>query len=258
MRHKEMLYLIKKILKRILNKTYFVVLYPKMLFLFLRDYVAYSKLASGSWVIRLKEIKPILFDRIEQAGCVDPHYFNQDIWAAKKILDKNPQRHIDIGSRLDGFIAHLLVFRNVDFVDIRPLPHKIKGLNFVQDDATKLASFADQSVESISTLHAVEHFGLGRYGDPIDPMAAELFCKSLQRVLKKDGRLYLSTPCGIERVQFNAHRVFDVDTILSYFNELELVSFSAVKDDGTFYENISPEQLKQSRYACGMFEFTRR
>jgi hypothetical protein len=81
---------------------------------------------------------------------------------SKKNYEIKPEKHIDIGSSIDGFISHLLVFMpRVDVVDIRALHSTVPELHFVQDDATHLTNFADCSLESISSLHAAEHFGLG-------------------------------------------------------------------------------------------------
>ncbi len=98
--------------------------------------------------------------------------------------------HLDVGSRLDGFIAHLLAFMEVEVIDIRPLNINVPGLRFTLGDATVLERKSD-SVESLSSLHAVEHFGLGRYGDSIDPEACFKAMRSFARVLKPGGVLYL-------------------------------------------------------------------
>ncbi len=166
-------------------------------------------------------------------------------------------QHIDIGSRLDGFVAHLLVFMPVTVIDIRQLESELTDLRFLQDDATKLSRMEDNSVDSISTLHAAEHFGLGRYSDPIDPMACFKFMSALQRVLAPGGRLYFSVPIGRERVEFNAHRVFAPKTILDSFSSLHLVSFSFVGDDGHIYEDVDALKIPESELACGLFEFTK-
>ena len=71
-------------------------------------------------------------------------------------------RHVDVGSRVDGFSSHLLVFRSVEVVDIRPIESSVPELKFVQSSATDLSIFGDDSLESLSSLHATEHFEIGR------------------------------------------------------------------------------------------------
>jgi hypothetical protein len=225
---------------------------------YLRDAIAYSrKKPSRSFRIRLFDCFPILDERNLAAGTAKGSYFHQDLWAARKIYARRPEKHIDVGSRVDGFIAHLLTFMPVSVIDIRPMESEVAGLEFVQDDATRLSSFADQSVDSISSLHAAEHFGLGRYSDPVDPEACYTFMKNLERVLRPGGRLYFAVPIGRERVEFNAHRVFSPATIVENFGRLTLVSFSAVDDDGSLHENGDYRSLQEINYGCGLFEFTK-
>jgi hypothetical protein len=201
---------------------------------------------------------PLLMDYDAPAGAAAGAYFHQDLWAARKIYRARPRQHVDVGSRLDGFVAHLLPFMDVQVVDIRPMTSRIAGLSFVQADATRMSGFADDSVESLSSLHAIEHFGLGRYGDPLAPEACFQALHSLARVLRPGGRLYLSVPIGRERVEFNAQRVFSPHTILRELGALELVSFSAVDDmAGDLHENADPAAFAGARLACGLFEWTK-
>jgi SAM-dependent methyltransferase len=210
-----------------------------------------------SFPLTWDSLLPILTDYTAAAGAAEGHYFHQDLWAARRIFERRPTRHVDIGSRIDGFIAHLLVFMPVEVVDIRPLTSHVAGLQFVQEDATTLARFADGSVDSVSSLHAIEHFGLGRYGDPIDPNGHLAAMSALARVLAPGGRLYFSVPIGRERLVFNANRVFSPRTVVSAFSSLELVAFSAVDDAGRFVGDASLDAFETAEGSCGLFEFTK-
>ena len=178
---------------------------------------------------------PIITDKYDTAGTVG-NYFWQDLWAAKKIIKSDVKNHFDIGSRLDGFIAHLLSANiDVTMIDIREFPCEIKGLYTLVDDATTLHQVPDESIMSLSALCSLEHFGLGRYGDPIDPEACFNCFSNIQRKMKKGGNLYISVPIGRERVEFNAHRVFYAETIVGCFDEMSLVEFSATTVSGIEY-----------------------
>jgi hypothetical protein len=225
---------------------------------YLRDLRTYARMNDReSFKVRFADAFPILTDMASGAGTTGGHYFHQDLWAAKKIFRRHPQQHFDIGSRMDGFVAHLLVFMPVTAIDIRPVESRLDGLTFLQDDATELRNIPPASIASLSSLHVAEHFGLGRYTDPVDPGACFKFMASLERVLAPGGRLYFSVPVGRERVEFNAHRVFAPQTILDHFPSLELASFSYVGDDGELYEDTNPLELPASEMACGLFEFTK-
>jgi SAM-dependent methyltransferase len=228
---------------------------------YLRDARAYARVRKGRghFPLEVSSLYPIVWDFGDSAGIANGHYFHQDLWAARAIFARRPVKHIDVGSRIDGFIAHLLVFMPVDVIDIRPLESKLPGLTFTQEDATAMAKFAPQSVDSLSSLHAVEHFGLGRYGDPIDPLGWQKAMRSLARVLAPGGRLYFSVPVGRERLVFNAHRIFSPRTVLSTFEDagLRLASFSAVDDAGDLVSDADPAHFEHARHACGLFELTR-
>lgn len=235
-----------------------LVRHPRYAIRFLAEWGRYARLNSRSALRpRLAELWPVLIDYAEPAGIVD-YYFHQDLWAARKIYARRPGAHVDVGSRVDGFISHLLVFMPVSYVDVRPLKG-VLGLTVVQEDATTMTGFGPGTIDSLSSLNAAEHFGLGRYGDPIDPEACFTFMHSLARALKPGGRLYFATPIGRERVQFNAHRIFALETILEHFADLKLVSFSYVDAEGTMWEDVPLESYirPDQSFACGLFEFTR-
>ncbi len=226
------------------------------------DIVKYNKLNTRDhFKIVASNMYPILNDFDKNAGGVDCHYFMQDILVAKMIFDNKPQMHFDIGSRLDGFLSHLLAMnQQVTMLDVRPLPYEIPGLTFRQTNAICLKEIADNSIYSLSCLHAVEHFGLGRYSDPIDPEGCFKAMHEMQRVLAKGGYLYLSVPVGnTEMLCFNAHRIFSPLTIKKEFTECNLIKFIYLYNtdihqvDGDNFMNFDFGSL--DKYMCGIFVF---
>ncbi len=101
----------------------------------------------------------------------------------------------------------------------------------------------------------IEHIGLGRYGDPLDPQGSIKAALELQRIVRPGGRLLLSLPIGRERVCFNAHRVHAPDTVIRMFGQLRLLSFSYVDDAGRLLEHQPPANADGLQYGCGLFQF---
>jgi len=130
-------------------------------YLYAKNCLVYNRLNNtGRFKVLYLESRPNLYDRFDVGGSVSKHYFHQDLWAARKIYDKLPSVHYDIGSRLDGFISHCLVYTKVIMLDIRPIKQSIGSLEFIQTNAMNMSNVDSNSIDSISSLHAVEHFGL--------------------------------------------------------------------------------------------------
>lgn len=258
--------IIKKIMLLIWNIARETVLFPVGILQYLTDLKKFVRKSKRG--IPIKGIIPMVLDRYKSDGNMDRHYFLQDIYVAKKVIEKKPQKHFDIGSRVDGFVAHLLsaLESDITIIDIRPLPITISNLNFIQADATNLEGIEDGSIESLSSLHAVEHFGLGRYGDAIDPSACFKAMKSLQRVVKQKGTLYFSVPIGKrDSVYFNSHRVFNPKTILKIFSDMELLEFSYIHDYKVMTllgeearTKIKSGSVAIENYDCGIFIFIKK
>ena len=192
-----------------------------------------------------------------EAGNPGTHYFAQDIWGAQKIYAKKPEKHYDIGSSLNGFIAHLLVFREVTYIDVRPLKKDIPGLHYFYGDAMNLENIESSSIESLSSFHALEHFGLGRYGDMVDPEGYVKGAKNMQRILRKGGHLYLGVPVGPDdKCVFNAHRIFRIETLIKLFDKCALKDIAIVEPDGVRAHAIREEEYCAIKeFSCGLFEF---
>lgn len=202
-----------------------------------RDADTYQRLNQRpNFAIQEKYKWPIISDKYAPAGTIG-NYFWQDLWAARHVLKSKIRKHFDIGSRLDGFIAHLLAAGiDVTMIDIRQFPGEVEHLHTIVDDATSLCQISDESIGSMSALCSLEHFGLGRYGDPVDPEACFRCFDNIQKKLKKGGRLYISLPIGKERVEFNAHRVFYASTIIDCFHMLHLEEFSCTSQGEIEYD----------------------
>jgi SAM-dependent methyltransferase len=188
---------------------------------FWASYREFSRMAPLDRRASLDNLYPCLFDATEQTP-VEPTYFYQDTWAFQKIVNRRPEHHVDVGSH-HLFVAYLSMIVPVTMVDIRPLSVSLDTIHFRQGSILNLP-YPDGSVSSLSSLCVIEHIGLGRYGDELDPQGSEKAVGELKRVLAPGGRSYVSTPLGDKDiVAFNAHRIFSLDQLLKLFEPLVVV-----------------------------------
>lgn len=233
---------------------------PGALFQFWRDYCSYRKLAhlDTRYPLKVINFQPELFARYDSAGSTPRHYFYQDIWAARKVFQSKVNAHYDIGSRIDGFVAHCAVFCKVTLFDIRPMQLHEPNIQFVQCDATQMDHVASGSIASLSSLHAIDNFGTGHYGGPIDPLAYQKVIREMQRVVKSKGHIYLSVPIGQGRVEFNDGHVFDPNHIVELFDQCILKDFSGLDDADALHEKIKPAFFKDGIHCCGFYHFIKK
>src|SRR5689334_20075477 len=171
------------------------------------------------------------YDRYSGAGSIPVHYFMQDLWVARFAFQQRVGDVVDVGSRFDGFVSHLLTFADVTYLDIRPISVRLPNLRLVAGDIMSLP-FANDSIGCLTCLHVIEHIGLGRYGDPVDPSGYAKAALELERVVKPGGLLVVSTVIGMEKLCFDAHRIFDPSTVTEMFARLVQESFCLIDDVG--------------------------
>jgi SAM-dependent methyltransferase len=225
---------------------------------YFRDYFRFKKMYKGK-----VELMPCLYDWYEEGGATTSEYFWQDLLVARMIAEAKPEKHVDVGSRVDGFITHVASFREIEVFDIRPITTQIPGITFKQADLMNLGDSYGKNIycDSLSCLHAIEHFGLGRYGDPLMVDGFENGFINMIKLLKPGGTFYLSTPIGRERVEFNANWVFDPLKIykLAEIHSMRLQNMINIKQTGE-RRSFQPTEsdlvaLSNERYSLGIFHF---
>ena len=203
---------------------------------------------------KINSFSPILGENAQQV--VDKHYFLQDLYVAQQIFKKSPANHLDIGSRIDGFVTHLASFRKVNVLDLRPIKIEHENIRFINKDLLKFET--KEIFDSISCLHTIEHVGLGRYGDEINPNSYKQFYKKIIEILNQNGRLYISCPISKEnKVYFNSQRTFDPNHILQLDKSLKLIEFSLINNHYKIFNDIDINKSYNyiDNNSCGIYIF---
>lgn len=236
--------------------TFELPVWPEIPGRFHRYFSEWRRFRTLGGIASFSDLAPCLFDADPNTQSGGGHYFYQDVWALRHVASNLPPVHHDVGSRLDGFVAQATAICPVVFWDLRAPCFQLPDFSFRKGSITELP-VDDKALVSISCLHVAEHIGLGRYGDPIDPLGTNKALLELQRVLAPGGVLLFSMPVGRERVEFNAQRIWDPRRPIEVLRELQLVEFSGVDDDGKFLQNTDPQQLVNAKYGCGFYRFIR-
>jgi len=201
---------------------------------------------------------PCLDDRTRFTG-FDRHYLYHISWAARIIALTRPTDHVDISSSL-YFSSIVSAFVPVKFYDFRPPDIHLSGLSCGTADLVKLP-FGDNEFSSLSCMHVVEHVGLGRYGDPLDPDGDLKAIAELKRVLAPGGDLLFVVPVGKPKIMFNAHRIYSHEQVLSFFGDLDLREFSLIPEYACsegIIRNASKDAADAEEYGCGCYWFAKR
>lgn len=205
-------------------------------------------------LLEIKNILPILDEKTKQMS-FDHHYVYHTAWAARVLKELNCNKHYDISSSI-MFCSIISAFININHYDFRMPNIELQNLNIGEGNLLNLP-FHNNSIDSLSCMHVIEHVGLGRYGDDIDPDGDLKAARELVRVLSQGGYLLIVVPMGaISKIRFNAHRIYSYDDIVSMFDQLSLIEFSFYNDNSGIFKRFSNlDDIFGSDYGCGCFLF---
>ena len=167
-------------------------------------------------------LSPVLSDMGKESGSTRSIYFLQDLYCSEYLLRKDVRRHLDVGSRVDGFIAQIGVQRPIDVLDIRPNILNIKNISFIQGDISEdVSAELIGQYDLVSSLHALEHVGLGRYRDRVDALGFTKAINNCRDILRVNGELLVSIPVAStsrDLIEFNSQRIFSSESVMRLLN----------------------------------------
>ena len=136
-------------------------------------------------------------------------YYGETDQLLYNALEKHSIRDKDvaiIGSESPWYECICTFYRaNVSTIEYRKIHCDIPNLIVMTPDEHEANPRKYDVVLSISSL---EHDGLGRYGDPINPKGDLEAMARLKSFLKPNGVLFLAVPMGPDAVVWNAHRIY--------------------------------------------------
>ena len=88
----------------------------------------------------------------------------------------------------------------------------------------------NEQFDAAMSISSIEHDGLGRYGDPINPNGDLQAMRLLKRKLKPGGLLFLGIPIGLDTLVWNAHRIYGEIRLPLLLEGWELVDRFYYKD----------------------------
>jgi hypothetical protein len=188
----------------------------------------------------------------------DAHYTYHPAWAARVLSQLRPAEHVDISSTT-AFVTMLSAFIPTRYYEFRVPQLELENLTVGSADLSALP-FESNSLPSLSCMHTIEHLGLGRYGDPIDPDADIRGIEELKRVVSPGGTLLMAAPIGRAHIRFNADRVYSYDGFMALFAGFRLQEFALVSTktrEGALYRHATREMANAEESGCGCFWFVK-
>ena len=159
---------------------------------------------------------------------------------------------LDFGCSQSPLALHLasLGYR-VTGVDLRPYGFVHPDLRLVEGDFLK-SGFTDGEFDAVVAVSAVEHTGLGAYGEPRANQADRRIIAEFHRVLRPGGRLLLTVPYG-RRGETSWYRVYDRGSLEELLSPLSIARIDYYAGIGrTAWSPVSSEEIARiDSVRCG-------
>ena len=153
-------------------------------------------------------------------------YHDESVWDAfSRIQDKGKLNLADIGCERGLYPAMALHvgFSDVTVFDVRLSDCNHPHIHSICQSLGPDTEWREEKFDIVTCFSTLEHCGLGRYGDKLDPWGDFNLVKGIKKILKPNGKLIVSFPIGRGVLYNNLHRVyskFRLDNMLSGFKLL--------------------------------------
>ncbi len=175
-------------------------------------------------------------EKINRREC--GHYGQTDFWLYEA-LDAYPIKDKEvaiIGSASPWYEAMVIAFGGK--------PTTIEYNKILTDDprltilTVEEFTKAPKKFDVVLSISSIEHDGLGRYGDPLDPSADLKFMKRVKTLyLKKNGTMFLAVPIGQDVLTWNRDRVYGLirfPMLIRGWRIVQSFGFNSAEFNGAF------------------------
>lgn len=113
---------------------------------------------------------------------------------------------------------------------VTTVEYNVPSVSYPNLNAISYNEFAksETKYDCVVTYSSVEHSGLGRYGDPLDPDGDLHTMDAIHYHLVDNGKLIWGAPVGHDALVWNAHRIYGrirIPKMFLGFRELEWIDF---------------------------------
>jgi SAM-dependent methyltransferase len=196
------------------------------------------------------------------------HYSVFAFWMTRKIHNIKQLRILDVGNtKYSNFFNSL--DNDVTALVLKKPNDELSSVKWVICDVSDPLPFDDSSFDVFSAPSSLHLIGMGRYGDRINPLALLSLVSEINRVVKRNGKLYLMLPLGHDECIYGFHFIYSFESIKKIFNKWlitdyfvdEHVIFGSIKkkiNTGIrFSKNIETSFFKSGDYKIIYLELTR-
>ncbi|EYC06062.1 hypothetical protein Y032_0078g1174 [Ancylostoma ceylanicum] len=149
-----------------------------------------------------------MLDYISKPSC--SQIFEEWLSVAKRPAPADPPKeieHLDKNAFLLNGYSTLYEVYTVEYQDTKIVgTAKIERIHPI-DFAEKWKE-NEEKFDFAITFSSIEHSGLGRYGDPIDPSGDLREVQKVMCLLKKGGLFLVGFPRGADAIKYNLHRIY--------------------------------------------------
>lgn len=129
-------------------------------------------------------------------------------------------------------------------IDVRKYEYDgiIDELKCIMGDIRE-TNFQDSFFDVVLAISTVEHIGLGRYGDSIDPYGDENTMKEIIRIMANNAVFLMTVPFGKRSIN-KTHRVYSEESLLTLLSEFKIENIEYFKKTDLFWVLSSKEQVR--------------